>query len=232
MDLTLHAKSSRLALLGAGAIAIALEHFVPFGGVMLYPFTLLATWVHEMGHGLAAVAAGGKFDHLAIYGDASGLAWTAVAPGWRQGWVAAAGLLDPPLVGALVLATARGPKRGGAILLVLAGAILVSLVLWVRSAVGLLSMLPLAALLAAFGWWGKDARTLLAQLVGVLLGLDTVARIGYLFVASATIGGEARTSDIAAVAQSLGGPMLLWGLLLASLSFAFLGLGLQSAWSD
>ena len=45
--------------------------------VALYPFTLLGTWVHEMGHGLGALLCGGRFDRLEIFEDASGLAFTA-----------------------------------------------------------------------------------------------------------------------------------------------------------
>ena len=31
---------------------------VPYGDTLLYPFTLLATWFHEMGHGLASMLLG------------------------------------------------------------------------------------------------------------------------------------------------------------------------------
>ena len=48
----------------------------PWGPLILYPFTLFTTWVHEMGHGLTALAFGGEtlitnFDALesALAGD-------------------------------------------------------------------------------------------------------------------------------------------------------------------
>ena len=222
---------ARVGLVLAGVAVMVLEHVVPFGRLALYPFTLLATWVHEMGHGLGALVSGGGFDHLEIYRDASGLAYTRTLEGWHSAWVCAAGLLAPPVLGSIILASARGPKRGGGILMILAAALLFSLVFWVRSVVGIAAVAPLAALLAAFALWGGPARTMLAQFVGVLLALDTVARIDYLFMSSAVIGGERRTSDISGVAAGLGGPTLLWGLLIAGFDFVLFFFALRAAWS-
>src|SRR4051812_12076776 len=146
------ATGSRVGLLVAGVAVLLLEHFVPFGGLILYPFTLLATWVHEMGHGLGAIIAGGHFAYLEINGDASGLALTTSIPGWHAAWVCAAGLLAPPFAGATILASARGPKRSGAILMTLSLAMSISILLWVRSSVGIISMAPLAGVLAALAF--------------------------------------------------------------------------------
>lgn len=44
-----------------------------WGSVLLFPFTLLATWFHEMGHGLAAIMLGGEFDRLVIFADDRGM---------------------------------------------------------------------------------------------------------------------------------------------------------------
>ena len=220
--------TARIGLVLSATAALLLEHAVPFGRLFLYPFTLLATWVHEMGHGVAALVSGGRFDHLEIFADASGVAYTASA---HHAFVAAAGLIGPPLAGALILAAARNAKRGGAILLMLSAAILFSLLLWVRSAVGFLALAPLSFILAAFALWAGQSRMVLAQLVGVLFALDTVARIDYLFMSTAMIGGETRTSDISSVAEGLGGPTLLWGVLIAVLDFGLLYLGLRAAWA-
>lgn len=221
---------ARLGLLAIAGGALILEHLVPFGALVLYPFTLLATWVHEMGHGLAAIAAGGAFDHLEIFSDASGLALTSSRPGWHAAAVAAAGLLAPPVVGALILAFARGPRRGGVVLLALSGAMLLSLVFWVRSVVGVVTIAPMAAILGALGLWGGPTRQPMAQLVGVLFALDTLSRINYLFMSSAVIGGVQRQSDISAVAAGMGGPQLLWSVAIAAVDLVFLALGLRAAW--
>ena len=49
------------------------------------------------------VAVGGRFRELEIFANASGLAFTAVEPGWRAAVVSAGGLLAPPLLGAAIL---------------------------------------------------------------------------------------------------------------------------------
>jgi len=222
--------SSRTALVAAAAAIVAIEHFVPFGRLLLYPFTLLSTWVHEMGHGLAALAVGGTFERLEIFADASGLAYSSVVPGWRAALSAAGGLLAPPLAGGLILGFAQGPRRAGAVLASLAAALVVSLALWVRNATGLVSLLPLALAAAAAARLGGDLRLFFAQFIAVVLSLDTLTRmLGYVFVSTARVGGVERASDIALVARGFGGPQILWGLLVAAVALGLLAGGLWLA---
>ncbi len=126
--------SPRAALVVAALLILALQRLMPYGRQLLYPFTLLSTWVHEMGHGVTALLLGGRFARLDIFADASGLATTAVIPGWRQGVVAAGGLLAPPLLGMLLLVLGRRLPRG--LLVGLALAMVASLMLWIRTPVG------------------------------------------------------------------------------------------------
>ena len=65
---------SRIALILGALLILALQRWVPMGRLILYPFTLLSTWVHEMGHGISALLVGGHFLRLDIYADASGMA--------------------------------------------------------------------------------------------------------------------------------------------------------------
>jgi Peptidase M50B-like len=224
------ASSSRRALVLAAIAVVVLDKFVPFGELALYPLTLLATWVHEMGHGLSALAVGGHFLRLEIFANASGLAHSSVAPGWRDGVVAAGGLLAPPVVGALTLALVRGPRRARVFLLALAAALVTSLLIWVRTTTGWIAM-PLVALLA--GVLGARStpnhRLFASQLVGLCLALDTIARIDYLFRARVRIDGVDLDSDISAVAQAFGGNYLWWGALLAALSLLLVAGGLYFA---
>ena len=225
------ARSSRATLLVAAALVLALERVVPYGRYLLYPFTLLGTFIHEMGHGLAAILVGGHFEKLEIFADASGLAHTSAPPGVREAFVAAGGLLAPPLVGALLLALGRGPRRAALLLGLLSASLIGSLVLFVRSPIGFVSLGPLALAIAAFAYFSDgEGRMMGARFLGLLLALDTVTRIDYLFAAHASVGGSDRPSDVAAIAHALGGPILLWGALIAGLSFALLALGLWAAW--
>lgn len=219
--------SPAAALIVAALLIWGLQRFVPYGRLILYPFTLLSTWVHEMGHGLTACLVGGRFDHLDIYGNASGLAYFTAAPGSRLALVAAGGLLAPPLVGMLLLVLGRRAARP--LLAALALTMVASLMLWVRTSVGWLTVGGLALLCAAAGRLLETrGRLFFVQLLGLLLALDTVTRADYLFVSSARVGGQLHSSDVAGIASTLGGPPALWGVLIAILSAGLLLVGLWS----
>ena len=145
----------RSAILIAAALLFVVAHYVPFGDVALYPLTLFTTWVHEMGHGLTALIVGGRFESLDIYRNASGLAYAYAAWGWPDALVAAGGLLAPPIVGAVILAVVHGPRRSRILLGLLAAALVVSMVICVRTPVGIAAMTVVAL---ALGWaaWKLD----------------------------------------------------------------------------
>jgi type IV secretory pathway TrbD component len=225
--------SSRGALLLAVLAYLVIKGIVPFGRLFLYPFTLLATWVHEMGHGVAALLVGGGFDHLDVYADASGLAFTTTTHPWQEGIVAAAGLLAPPFVGAVLLAVSRGPRRARVVTAVLAVAMVLSLAIWVRSVAGCVALGLDAAVVAYFAARSTPRkRMVFAQFVGLTLAIDTVSRVDYLFSSSAMVGGVERPSDIVSVAKAFGGHYLVWGATLTAVSLALLALGLRFAWRD
>jgi hypothetical protein len=227
--------SARRALLAAILVYFVLTRFVPFGQTILYPLTLLATWVHEMGHGVTALLVGGSFSSLDVFADGSGLAYTTTSHAWQRGLTSAGGLVAPPIVGAVLLATSRGPRHAQVLLAGLAVAIVVSLAVWVRSLTGWIALPIVAAAVGAFAhpnmrWGGPRRRLVFAQLIGVILAIDTVSRSGYLFSAEAKVDGTVRASDITTFAGAFGGHYLLWGLLFAAVSFALLGVGLLLAW--
>jgi hypothetical protein len=96
---------------------------LPFGNVALYPFKLLATWLHELSHGIAMTLTGAGFDYVLIYRDTSGLAYahSKVGP-FGTGIIAAAGYMGTPLWGAVLLVatpTARAARRALVVLGVL-----------------------------------------------------------------------------------------------------------------
>jgi len=218
----------RVALILGALLILALERLVPMGGQILYPFTLLSTWTHEMGHGVTALLCGGRFERLDIFSDASGIAHFALLPGFRQALAAAGGLLGPPLVGALFLLFSRRAAR--LLLLLLAGAMLLSLPLWVRTGIGWLSVGGLGlGLVLLTRVLGKSGQLFLAQLVGLLLSFDTLSRGDYLFMKSALVGGRLHPSDVTAIAQVMGGPPLFWGGVVAALSALFIAIGLYAA---
>lgn len=102
-------RNERVALLVACAAASVLLWQTSWGSTLLYPFTILATWFHEMGHGLAALLTGNSFEELLIFADGSGLATSSRnADGYSltSALISAGGPLGPALAGSgLILAS-------------------------------------------------------------------------------------------------------------------------------
>jgi hypothetical protein len=116
-----------LRTLGLALLASLLLWNLPFGGVLLYPFKLLATWLHELSHGLAMIATGAGLDHVLVYRDTSGLAYArgSVAP-IGSAVIAAAGYMGTPLWGALLLVITPDARRARWALVVLAALLVVT----------------------------------------------------------------------------------------------------------
>ena len=165
----------REVILIAVALVFVIANWVPFGHEALYPLTLFTTWVHEMGHGLTALALGGRFDSLEIFSHAGGLAHCEAGWGWHMAVVALGGLLAPPIVGSLLIAFVHGPRRARIALTILSAGLVVSLVIYVRSVAGIVAMPIVAAGLGWAAWLGfRDApqrRVLVIQILGRPFGI-------------------------------------------------------------
>ena len=222
--------NSRKALFIA-AIAVAVIWQLPYGKQMLYPFSLVATYAHEMGHGLAALLAGARFNLFYLHADGSGLAIWQGQPG-RLGsaLIAAGGLLGPSLLGAGLLMLSRSIRKPRALLYALSLAIVISVVLWTRNPFGIAFLLGFAALLAlAAKYLSEAGAAVTLNLVAVTLCLALFKDIDYMFTSSVVIDGSQHLSDTAQIAAALWLPYWLWGALIAALSLALLALGLWIA---
>jgi hypothetical protein len=89
-----------LVLAGIAFVLSLILRQIPVLGWLVYPFQLIVTLVHELSHGLAALATGGRFIEFTMSPDASGLATT--AGGWRW-FIIPAGYLGAALFGGLML---------------------------------------------------------------------------------------------------------------------------------
>jgi hypothetical protein len=110
-----------LRTLAIALLASLLLWNVPFGGVLLYPFKILATWLHELSHGLSMIITGAGFDHIIIYRDTSGLAYAYTSVGaFGTAIIAAAGYMGTALWGAVLLVVTHDARSARRALLVLA----------------------------------------------------------------------------------------------------------------
>lgn len=119
-----------LPTLAIALIASLVLWNLPFGGVVLYPFKLLATWLHELSHGLAMILTGAGFDRVVIYRDTSGLAYAYTSVGaFGTAIIAAAGYMGTPLWGALLLVITPDAKAARRALIVLGSLLVVTTLL-------------------------------------------------------------------------------------------------------
>ena len=96
----------------------------------------------------------------------------------------------------------------------LAAALVVSMLVFVRTPVGIIAMtvVALAARRSRRGAPHPEHRVILAQVLAVVLALDTVTRmIGYAFMSHVELDGVTDRSDAGSIADNLGGPPVRLG---------------------
>ncbi|NEQ19088.1 MAG: M50 family metallopeptidase [Microcoleus sp. SIO2G3] len=220
-----------LTWLIAAAIATIILWQLPAGNYILYPFTILATWFHEMGHGLMALLLGGQFRKLEIFGNGSGVASYAMSLSLGPigpALVAFSGPMGPPIAGAALILASRSFKAANLSLKILGGFLLVSTIIWVRSlfgivAIPLLGLIILGIALKAPRW----VQGFTVQFLGVQACVSTYHQLDYLFSYSA---GPLGLSDTAQIQQRLLLPYWFWGGLMAIASLVFLVQSLRIAY--
>ena len=216
----------RLALLLGIAFASILLWQTRLGSLLLYPFTILATWFHEMGHGIAAMLTGRGFERLLIFADGSGVA-ESLRPsngyGPTDALIAASGPLGPAIAGALLIVASRSAAATRNALAVLGVALLLSTLIWVRSPTGWLVLPALGLATAALALRGSQPwRSFVIQLLGIQAAISAWRQFDYLFSPGATIGGQLIRSDTGAIADVLLLPYWFWGAIISGAILALL----------
>lgn len=216
---------SELAGLAALTLALLVLWQVPYLGMVVYPFRLFGTFVHELSHGLAALATGGHFARFTVSPDLSGLAWSS---GGIRFVIASAGYVGSAVFGGvLILLAARGLS---ARTLLTALGILLGLMclLFVRNLFGIATGLAIAAALVLAGrrlrppW--SDVLLLVLALQLVLDGFNSLFTVLRLSTA-----GSVQT-DALSMAQATGIPAVVWAVLWTVLSLAMLFVTLRLAY--
>lgn len=197
---------------------------VPMLGWVVYPFRLFGTFVHELSHGLAALATGGQFVRFSVEPDLSGLAWSAGGIRWV---VASAGYIGSAVFGGfIVLLAARGvPTRW-----ILSGlGVLLALLclLYVRNLFGIATGLAMAGALLVAGLYLRGA---LADMLVMVLALQALLDgFNSLFNVWRLSGASDVHTDAHIMAQLSGLPAGLWVVIWMSFSLLVLAFVLHLA---
>lgn len=229
---------------GAGPVALAvaaaaLLAWAPWLGAVAYPFRLLTTLVHELGHGLAALATGGDFLRFVVFPDGSGLAYT--AGGWRLA-VIPAGYLGAAAFGAVLILTGRGARAARAALGAVGAGLLVLTLRYALPSLftaqglgGLLALVSGLALGAAALWLalraGAAAVVFAVHLIAFQAGLTAFADL-WTLIGLSRLGGAAGApaTDARAMAELIPLPAVVWAALWALAAAALLAGALRAAW--
>jgi len=196
----------------------------PWGPLVLYPFTLFTTWVHECGHATAAVLLGGAVASVTIQPDTSGLTRSLMpASTLAQMLVASAGYLTASVVGCFLLTASRVDRRAKGILWAIGALMLVTVVLWIRNLFGAVVVVLWAVALLLLG--GKRATTGLAgfaiSVLAIQVSLNAVFDIRMLFFVRGA-------SDAATMQRLTGAPAWLWAAVWMATSVGLLVMTLRA----
>ncbi|WP_245591221.1 M50 family metallopeptidase [Aquimarina latercula] len=206
------------------AIVVVILWQLPYFGWFQYPFRLLGTWFHEMGHGLMAVLLGGNFEHLEIYENGGGVAYyhlggSYVSPFIGNALVAAGGLLGPAVIGALLIMSAKSHRNSMIALRVLIGVMILSLLLWIRSFWGVSVMSGFAIFLFVITLFkSRKLEVVVILFLGLQSVLSTYLQLDYLFTKQFERDGAIQISDTQAIAENTFGTYWMWAILIILMS--------------
>jgi hypothetical protein len=224
-NLPAHQRALAVALL-----ASLLLWNLPYGGLIFYPFKLLATWFHELSHGVLMLITGAGFDRMEIYRDTSGLAYAqyGVGAGGRAA-IAAAGYMGTPLFGAALLVLGRSRRGARAVLLGLGALLLLSGLVWVSNRFGMASVLGGAGLcigLALVG--GVRLNHFVVNFVAAQACVNAVLDVRVLFRTNLVVNGQVMgASDAHNMAKATFGNHWLWATVWLLWAFAVLFVALR-----
>lgn len=217
------------ALFVVAALLIVVIWQLPHGEQILYPFSLLATYVHEMGHGLTALMTGGEFKELVMYPDGSGVALWAGSGRLQRAVVAAGGLLGPTIAGAAILVASRRQSWARWVLLFVSFGLALSVPLFVRNLFGVIFVVAAAVAIGGVARLVPRLAPFAAQLLGVVLCLALFRDVDYMFSPGGMIAGQQHSSDSAAIADALFLPYWFWGAIVAATAAIVLALAVRAA---
>jgi hypothetical protein len=182
---------------------------------VVYPLKVFVVFLHEISHGIAAVATGGSIQRITLSPRLGGACY---CPGGNAFITLSAGYLGSLVWGAVILeAGQRAGRRAGRVVQGIGAGVLVLTLLFVRGIFGLLFgiLFGLALLLAAGRLRPEWNRTLLT-----VLGL-TSALYAILDIKSDVLDRPHLPSDAYMLAELTGIPTVAWGVLWIALALAF-----------
>jgi hypothetical protein len=194
-------------------LATAAAAYVLWDTPLVYPLKIFVVFLHEISHGLAAVATGGSIERIELSLDQGGVCWTR---GGSRFWTASAGYLGSMLWGAVLLVAGARTRFDRAVVALVGLFVIAVSLIYVRTAFGLAYGIGAGALLVG-------AATVLPAGVSDTL-LRVIGTVSCLYapwdIASDILLRDARGSDAQTIAGITGIPAVFWGVLWVVLATA------------
>jgi hypothetical protein len=210
----------------AAVVVVFILWNIPQLDFLLYPFRLFVTYVHEAGHGTAALLTGGQFLRFEMFPDGSGFA---VTRGGSQFFILPAGYLGAALFGAVLFYLANRFHRSRLLTLALGvGLILFSILFGRVSLLALAVGVIFGGVLIALAWYThEDVNTFVLSLLASLTSLNAVFDVWSLVGNSDAALGTVR-NDAAAFSAAIFPliPGSVWALLWSGLAILMLGISI------
>lgn len=221
----------RLALVASATASAILYTLRGIGEILAWPFGILAALVHEMGHGVAGLLAGGTFERLQVWPNGAGVTEVEGLGRFGVAVMAAGGLVGPAIAAAVGFFLARTPRGARAFLIACGVALLLAEMLVVRGLFSLIVAGALATLCLALGFLGSpNVRQWSVVFVSVQLALNLLTEAGYLFMDQLSIPEGTFPSDTGLMAQALILPYWFWGIACGVISLGVLAQGVRTYW--
>lgn len=207
---------TRQAVLLLGLFALAAFFW---NSPVVYPVKLFTVFLHEMGHGSAALLTGGSFKSVALNSDLSGSALTA---GGFYPVVLMSGYLGSMLAGSLLLIISSKTRLDKALSFFLGLAVMLLTVFYVRNTFGLAFGLLSGAGLILLGIYAPER---VNDFVLKFIGL-TSALYAVIDIKEDLISRTVPSSDAYQMSQALFLPPVFWGILWFLIAVSFTALAL------
>lgn len=205
----------------AGFTAYFIALWLLWNTPVIYPLKVFVVLLHEISHGVAAIATGGSIRRILLDMNEGGACY---CPGGNAFLTLSAGYLGSLAWGVLLLLIATGrPRRHRVTLMTVGVILLVMTVLYVRTIFGILFG---AAAGLALVWSAKRLAPPVNQAILSVLGL-TSCLYAILDIKSDIIDRPGLQSDAAMLEELTAVPTVVWGILWIAVALIVSGLLLR-----
>ena len=211
--------------------------FIPYASILVYPFRLFVTFIHEGGHALATLLTGNTVKSLSVAMDTSGLVESHITQGglFSQVFFLSAGYLGAILFGALLLMLVRRTVAARIVLigsgvfvlaLTLIYGLFVPLANFTLSPFTVIAGVAISAgLLAAAKYASPRTANFLVGFLAVQCVLNAVFDLKDVLFMAVASGAQ---TDAMSLALVTGIPAMFWALAWIGLGFVVLSAALRA----